>query len=243
MKIQQLFDELEKIKETSKLDFEKSGMVNRFKEMKYGFFPLGWGILDENNKTDGSPTTDEIDEGGVMVLGNDFGTVNYVEKDCNDIGETEGKTVNNLIKRAMLDTYKTFFTNFYLGVRLDDGLYCGTTMTKRMYDGKVNKLKNCYKNLCNDFFKIQLELIKPRIVICLGHEVKNALIDSGISFHKWKPKTGSFEKLYAMDGARYIVENMELNGIKFIIIPHPSYLVNLLKPPYLEKLNAFLKSN
>ena len=73
-----LFNELEKIKETSKLDFEISGMVNWFDKMRYGFFPLGLGILTENNKTKGAVPTTEIEERGVMVLGNDFGTLSYV---------------------------------------------------------------------------------------------------------------------------------------------------------------------
>ena len=74
----------------------------------------------------------------------------------------------------------------------------------------------------------------------MGHEVKNALIDSEMRFHQWKPKTGSLEKLYSRAGTEFIVENTELNGIKFIIIPHPCYPVNLLKDNYVQKLNEIL---
>src|SRR5271154_6712448 len=101
MKIKQLFDELEKIKVSTKSDFEKSGMVNRFDEMKYGFFPLGLGILTENNKIKDASPTDEIEEGGVMVLGNDFGTLEYIEKVIKyskGVGETKGTTVGNMKK-------------------------------------------------------------------------------------------------------------------------------------------------
>ena len=247
MKIQLLFDELKKQTENKESVFTDSGMINCYNKMQYGFFPFGLGILTENNKIKEAVPTIEVEEGGVMVLGNDFGTVNYVNSYVNDpdkkIGETDSKTIINFLDNVVLDKSKTFFTNFYLGVRLDDGLYKGTNMIKRMYRDKPNKLKDDYKKLCYDFFIAQLELVKPRIVICLGHEVKNALIDSGVSFHQWKPKTGSLEKLYAREGDKYIIENMHLKGIHFIVIPHPCYPVNLLKPPYLAKLNAFLESN
>ncbi|MDR3693090.1 hypothetical protein [Mucilaginibacter sp.] len=106
MKIQQLFDELEKIKVSTKSDFEKSGMVNRFDEMKYGFFPLGLGILTENNKIKDTSPTNEIEEGGIMVLGNDFGTVTYVEKVkkySEGIGETKSKPNATSIERLYLN--------------------------------------------------------------------------------------------------------------------------------------------
>jgi hypothetical protein len=238
MKIQLLFDELEKIKETSKLDFEISGMVNRFNEMKYGFFPLGLGILTENNKTNEEPLTDEIEVGGVMVLGNDFGTVTYVNdliKDSDGFGEIKGTIVRNMKKHIPeLFTNKTFFTNFYLGVRTNKD-------AKMMV--KIEELSDGYKTLYYDFFRMQLDLVKPKLVVCLGHHVKNALISSGGVFEQWKTKSGSLKELYSHGKDKYIIENAALNGIKFIIIPHPCYPVNLLKPPYLQKLNAFLKSN
>jgi hypothetical protein len=243
MKIQLLFDELEKIKETSKLDFKNSGMVNRFNEMKYGFFPIGWGILDENNRTDKFPPTVDIEEGGIMVLGNDFGTLSYVTKVknySNGIGEIRSSTILNMSKRGLaINTKDTFFTNFYLGIRLDDGLYRGTTMTKRMYKDKPNQIKKEYWDLCYKFFNKQLELFKPRIVICLGHEVKNALIGSAEAFNKWKPNATSIEKLYL--NGDFVVEK-ELNKPTFVVITHPCYLGNF-KAGYVEKLNIILKSN
>jgi hypothetical protein len=162
VKIQQLFDELEKINKNSKTDFEISGMVNCFKKMKYGFFPLGWGILTENNKLKETIPTTEIEESGVMVLGNDFGTVGYVEKVkkySEGIGETKSTTIRNLKKKVCLDENRTFFTNIYLGVRTNPD----ATMTKR-----VENLTSNHKKICYDFFVKQLTLLNPKIVICLG---------------------------------------------------------------------------
>jgi len=240
MKIQQLFDELEKIKETSKSTFEISGMVNRFKEMKYGFFPLGWGILNENNKTNDLAPTTEIEEGGIIVLGNDFGTVSYVDGYVNDgrkkIGEIDSKTINNLLNTKVgLDTDKTFFTNFYLGVRT----HANATMTKR-----VEELRDNYKEICYKFFLTQLNLINPKIIICLGHDVRNALLESKESnlFINWKPKSITMKKLYERGENSYEIniESKDLGERKFIVIPHPCYIGNL-KKGYMEKLNKILE--
>lgn len=238
MKIQQLFDELEKIKVSTKSDFEKSGMVNRFDEMKYGFFPLGLGVLTENITMDSKATEIEIEEGGVMVLGNDFGTVTYVSdviKDSDGFGEIKGTTVRNMKKYIPeLFTDKTFFTNFYLGVRTNKD-------AKMMI--KIEELSDGYKTLCYDFFRMQLDLVKPKLVVCLGHHVKNALISTGGVFEQWKPKSGSLKELYLDGKDKYIIKNTALNRIKFIIIPHPCFLPELLKGPYLEKLKDFLDPN
>jgi uracil-DNA glycosylase len=232
MNIQLLFDELEKLNSFSKSDFEISGMINRFKEMKYGFFPLGWGILDENNKREETLPTTEVKEGGVMILGNDFGTVSYVEKAVKGFGETGSPTILNLQKKFNINVNKTFFTNFYLGIRTHEN----ATMKQR-----VEELSVAYKKLCYEFFIKQLELIKPKLVICLGHDVKNALIDAGGAFSKWEPKSASIKKLYSGNENNFVIENAELNGMQFIVIPHPCYMVNL-KPLYVDTLNEMLKN-
>lgn len=234
MKIQQLFEELEKITKDKESVFEHSGMVNRFKEMKYGFFPLGWGILDENNKIDELPPTNEIEEGGVMVLGNDFGTLsyvnNYVGNPDKKIGETDSKTIKNLLnERVGIDKNKTFFTNFYLGVRTNKE----ATMTKR-----VEELQKKYKELCCNFFIKQIDLIKPRLIICLGHDVKNALNET-FQLTKWK-KTDSLKTLYEQQ--KYFVLIEKLGNIRFVIIPHPCDLRNF-KNKHMDHLAIELTNN
>jgi uracil-DNA glycosylase len=238
MKIQQLFNELKILTENKENVFEESGMINCYDKMQYGFFPLGLGILTKNNKTNKIPPTNEIEEGGVMVLGNDFGTISYVENDCNYIGETDGRTVNNLLGKVMLDVNNTFFTNFYLGVRQVSGRYEGTTMIKRIFDGKPNKLKENYKQLCYDFFITQLELVKPKIVICLGHDVKDALIET-CQITEWK-KSDSLKKIYVR--GNYSLPNNKLGKMKFVIIPHPCDLRNF-KTDHIDKLNEELKNS
>jgi len=235
MKIQQLFDKLEIATKDKEAVFADSGIVNLYDQMQYGFFPLGLGILTKNNKTKEAIPTTEIEDGAVMVLGNDFGTVSYVKNECNELGETDGKTVINLIERAGLDINRTFFTNFYLGVRLVDGLYKGTTMIKRIFDGKSNKVKDEYKLLCYNFFITQMEFAKPSVVICLGHDVKNALIEN---YHiaDWR-KTESLKKIYTKQKHCITIENF--GNTKFIIIPHPCDLRNF-KQEHINKLSEAL---
>ena len=244
MKIQQLFDELEKTTKNKEFIFESTGIVNRFNEMQYGFFPLGLGILTENNKNEEAHPDNEIEEGGIMVLGNDFGTVSYVDgyvkNEAKKIGETDSTTIKNLLNKSVhLNLNKTFFTNFYLGIRLVDGDYDGTTMTKRMFKGKEIKLEDVYKKLCFDFFVKQLELLNPKVVICLGHDVKNALIDSIASddFANWNPKSKSINKLHEEDN--HIISNTILGDRTFIIISHPCDLRNFTKEQK-GKLNEIL---
>lgn len=82
MQIKQLFKELKNASTDVKV-FDNSGMLNEFNKLDYGFFPLGSGILTENSKTEEA----EIEEGGIMVLGNDFGTKSYIENECKGKGK------------------------------------------------------------------------------------------------------------------------------------------------------------
>jgi hypothetical protein len=239
MKIEQLFDELKTTSKGTENVFADSGMINWSDKMKYGFFPLGMGVLTKNITIDSKATEVEIAEGGVMILGNDFGTVSYVENSCNGAGEIDSKTVNNLCNgKVGLDTNRTFFTNFYLGVR-DDKTHKGTTMTKR-----IVPIKKGYKEFCLKFFIAQLDLLRPRIVICLGHDVRNAIADSTKSelFAKWKPKSVTMKKLYDGNENKYVIdliESKEFGSRKFIVIPHPCDLRNF-KDTHMKKLNELL---
>jgi hypothetical protein len=241
MKIEVLFDELKKITEGKDDVFTESGMVNLYGKMQYGFFPLGLGILTENNTIKDGFLTEEVEEGGVMVLGNDFGTVSYVYdviKDSGEIGEINSKTIANIRKRGVKIDYKnTFFTNLYMGLRLDDGCFAGTTMTKRFCKEKPFKIKKEYYDLCLNFFVMQLELLKPRIVICLGHEVKNAVIEA-FTIRDWK-KTDSFLKLYSEKTYSLVIEGR--NKMTLAVIPHPCDLRNF-REIHAEKLNEILNS-
>lgn len=146
-----------------------------------------------------------------MVLGNDFGTDDYLTNKCKGNREqASNPTIHNLLTKLKLDTNNTFFTNFYLGVRATG------TNTKRLV-----LLQNAYKDLCFDFFLSQLELINPKIILCLGHEVRRALTDKSDLFSNWTGNNVTLEKLYSNNKHQIDIADKKLGNRKFIVIPHP----------------------
>jgi hypothetical protein len=212
MPTQQLFNELEKITKPSESIFVASGMINKYNKLQYGFFPLGDGILiNEIEKKK------DINLFKIMVLGNDFGTNEYLIKECPDGKEKDtNTTISNLIKRLRLDVTHTFFTNFHLGVRKEGS-----------NTNRIVRLNADYKNLCYAYFLKQLEIINPEIVLCLGHEVRRSLIENSSLFNDWKPKDATLKELYESGKYQIDINDKELGKRKFIIIPHPSDNRNL----------------
>ncbi len=214
MKIKKLFDAYKQlINETlgAETAFTESGMINEYEKLDYGFFPLGSGVLTDRSKIDEA----EIDECKIMVLGNDFGTISYTDNlISNGKRENNSKTIQNLKNKLGVEPETTFFTNFYMGIR-DEKNHPGTTMTKLM----VKRGKN-YKDFCHQFFVTQLNLINPKIVLCLGIEVGKALISIFPEFSKNKLTSlyaGEVTKNYSV-----MIDDNVLGNRKFILIPHPS---------------------
>lgn len=209
-KINQLVEILKvyKTQPASEEIFKKSRMINEFNKLDFGFFPFGDGIFSEQYD----------DNCKVMVLGNDFGTHKYV-KDCIKKGKKESETASPTIRNLLnpksialqLNRQNTFFTNFHLGCR-----ELGTTMT-----GKMERQKD-YKDLCYCFFKQQLSIMNPQIVLCLGKDVGNTLLEYNELLQKnWgstSKKLKTFKELYEKD--KFWVDDVD-NLRRFIIAPHP----------------------
>lgn len=226
MKTLELLDKLQNLSKEKSIEtlFQKSGMVNKYNQLDFGFFPLGKGIL----------TSDLIHENNfkIMVLGNDFGTDEYLQ-DCikNHKRESESKspTIRNLITKLNINLCTTFFTNLHLGVR-NDGK---NTL-------RLDPLTNDYKVFCFNFLKIQLNIINPNIVICLGHDVRKSLIESSPLFSNWLPKNKTLKNLYDVNENFQIeINDAELGKRKFIVIPHPCDTRNF-KDKYIEKINRYI---
>ncbi len=218
MKIKTLFETYETLI-TNKLGneeiFEKSGMVDVSKKLDFGFFPLGSGVLSEAKSQIHQAS---MEDDCVMVLGNDFGTLTYLETKCKNNRENSSKTIANL-KSLDFNLDTTFFTNFYLGLR-NDKVHSGTTMTK-----KVKKMEQDYKCLCFNFFLVQLEMVNPKTVICLGAEVGQTLSEFSAVFSNFSTKN-KITNLYADTTKQdYIVHTNDrtFKQRKFVLIPHPSY--------------------
>jgi hypothetical protein len=222
--MQKLFDQLRNLKSDSKIQqyFQDSGIINRFDELKYGFFPLGNGVLSSEENPD--------KKFKIMILGNDFGTNDYLESCINNEQSESDKnpTIRNLKKLLGSKIDETFFTNFHLGVR-----YKGTN-TKR--DVPVSK---SFQDICYSFFLKQLDFINPEIIICLGQEVRDALISQSEVFSLWKSKNISIKKLYETDKYFIDIKDSELGNRQFIIVTHPCDLRNF-KPEYIGKIQSII---
>jgi hypothetical protein len=192
--------------------FSDAGMTTASAQLKFGFFPLGSGILTDHSTIEEAT----IKEGGTMVLGHDFGTVSYVKDRCKDGRENNSRTIQNLSDIG-LEIEQTFFTNIYLGLRDD------TAHEKMKMTNLAIKRTNDYKTFCFNFFLTQLKFINPNLVICLGKEVGRILPQI---FKTLTEPGKSLLSLYADETSTdYIVNtNDEIYGErKFILIPHPSY--------------------
>lgn len=237
MKIKILFETYEQLvtnKANSEKIFTNSGMLNDYEKLDFGFFPLGSGILTDRSKIDDATITD----GGTMVLGNDFGTISYVEKCMKSKREDNSKTITNL-QNIGLNLTTTFFTNLYLGIR-NDKLYTGTSMTRR-----VKPLEQEYKDLCYNFFLAQLELINPKTVVCLGSEVGQTLSEFSNVFSGFSTKKNKISSLFADESKQdYIINTNDaiFEQRKFILIPHPSYAhINWNKHDIKNKIEKAIK--
>jgi len=239
MKIKTLFETYTQLvtnKTNSETIFATSGMVNDYEKLDFGFFPLGSGILTDKSKIENAT----IEDDGTMVLGNDFGTITYVETKCSkDNREDSSKTITNL-RNIGLDIKTTFFTNFYLGLR-NDKLHKGTTNTKR-----IKPIEQDYKDLCFHFFLAQLELINPKTVVCLGADVGQTLSEFSPIFLNFSPKKNKISTLFADTSKQdFIIHTNDstFDQRKFILIPHPSYAhINWKKHDIKNKIESVLKN-
>jgi uracil-DNA glycosylase len=207
MKIQELFNAYSKqVEDTKNINsiFEDSKMVNKFAKLDYGFFPLGSGVLVENES---KIEVAELNPCEIMVLGNDFGTLKYLTDECKDNREkASNPTIRNL-STIELNLQTTFFTNLYLGVRTEG----------KNTDSKT--VKKAYQDFCFTFLDKQLEIMNPKIVLCLGQKVADSLSEHLKGFPNLSKKPIS-QLFLGNNQSNYC---FDINGRKFIVIPHPSF--------------------
>jgi len=198
-------------RENSAKIFENSGMKNISRKLYFGFFPLGSGIFTEQSKIKEA----EISENGIMFLGNDFGTVSYFESLKNK-SEENNKTIQ-MLKKLDLNLENSFFTNFHLGLR-DNNEHKSMTNIK-----KTIKFNADYEEMCYNYFLVQLEVINPRLIICLGKDVGKILSKKSDIFAKFNMKNKTFKSLF--ESKECIVETNDeiFDKRRFLLIPHPSY--------------------
>jgi hypothetical protein len=168
--ISELFQELEKVTKGKDNVFVKSGMYGLSSQLNFGFFPLGSGKLV--NQDMALIKNAEIIEGGILFLGNDFGTIrDYLKNNATTLTEkkTGNQTVAKILKYFRDNNIENkidhcFFSNIHLGLRIQGG-----QMTR------IDKLEPDYIKLCAEFLVDCIVKIKPKLIVAMGKETMSSM--------------------------------------------------------------------
>ena len=197
--------------EQKKVTRDRKGKVTPVQEMiaQNAFFPGGSGLWT-------TPTNEEqqilprhlqacrsffdnpvpiMPVGKVMVLGNDFGQKWWHEKclrkDDYDLDSNTWKNLLLFLKDADIRPKDCFFTNAYMGLRLEDKSNGPPKSTGRSPGAYDEKFVEC----CESFFlDKQLSIQKPRLILALGKHSIKFIAGLSSDLAEWKPWTG-FKKL------------------------------------------------
>lgn len=224
--IKELFDKYNAHFKGAEETFKASGMINRSQELDYGFFPLGSGIFNDNSKTDVA----NVKENGILVLGNDFGTEEYVDTKCPNKRESASgnPTLRNLLVKLDLNPQSTFYTNFFMGLRLPKKNDEPEKEPKKKITNTQNEKKkeDDFRLVCADFFLTQLKHTQAKKVLVLGPKVAHALHLSFTSqFAAFKSKSAKISDFYKNGNKGCFINPTEgpLKDYEYMVIPHPSF--------------------
>lgn len=141
------------------------GKVTRISERMGGtaFFPGGYGLWG----TQPNEPLPPMPVGGVMVLGHNFDSENSFKKPLKHQGEnlTKGTWLHLrlLLEKVGIPKERCFFTNFYMGLKPGD-----KATGKLPAAGDKNFVRSCQA-----FFREQLKVMQPKVVLILGREFFN----------------------------------------------------------------------
>jgi hypothetical protein len=130
-----------------------------------GFFPGGDGLWRDETDLK-AEKAGVVPEGGVIFLGNDFGTLASYRK-CERKGFETNPTwrhVKNRVIKSHIPREKTFFSNVIMGLRED-----GSALTKKSWQDMPN-----FSHFCGEFLQYQLEILNPRLAVVMGPDAKTA---------------------------------------------------------------------
>ncbi len=202
-----LFKELDKI-----ITSYPDGIVKNVKSPLRGtaFFPGGYGTYLENN-TVPSPKP------RIMILGQDYDNEHNYEKLYNTVHQSEvqgsNRTWNFLLNRILhekINPADCFFTNAIMGLRTADSKNNGRSKS-------FLKQNEMFLNENIVFFKKQLEIVQPKLIIGLGANVPGFI---GKCFDiKDLSKIKSFKELDKTDFRG--IKSVPNHEINIIFLTHP----------------------
>ena len=200
-KIERLFDQ------AKQLHYDESCGMKAVEKMKGpGFFPGCSGFHDN--------LSDDVNR-IVMIVGQDFDTETNYNK-LGDNGEVASNTTWRNLKILLQDIgiprNICFFTNAYMGLR-KDGKNTGQSPAKK---------SSSFTKQCQDFFKDQLRVINPELVLILGKEPAKFVADTFPNqFDKWQ-EMGVLKHFYEKEENISCVLEFENKNIQFLFVLHPS---------------------
>lgn len=168
-----------------------------------GFFPYGSGLLGSDKEN--------LPQGGLMILGQDFGDMDYITSELIQNGEANKPTFRKTTE--LINTYpkeKVFMTNLFMGLRKEKGMIGDNPALKK-------KTKDIdYLNASVKFFKLQLEYVNPTKIIVLGKAPYNFICNE---FNTKSNKVITFSTYIS----NQVPEKLfHINNIPVLCIPHPS---------------------
>ena len=123
--------------------------------------------------------------------------------------------IKDTLRNAEIPGERYFFTNAYLGLR-----------TSSKSTGRSPGASNLeFKQACRAFLAYQVELQKPRLIVCLGHEPRRCVAPVLLhGRHIWSRQmsfTNLDLKCEAIVQGSLIVENKNISPL-IVVIAHPS---------------------
>jgi hypothetical protein len=124
-----------------------------------GFFPGGDGLWRQDSEL-AQPSTGVLPQGGIIFLGNDFGTLqSYLKLRAKGYeNPLTWKHLKQRVRDAGLPQGLTFFTNAVLGLRKE-----GKALDKKDWATMPG-----FADFCRRFLIYQIELLRPKLVVVLG---------------------------------------------------------------------------
>lgn len=185
--------------------------TTRFELEGLGFFPAGVGRY----AAPGRSACHDLALGGLFVLGNNFGSRGYLDRllgmelpsECEQ-GDTWGPLLSQL-REAKVALDSCFFSNSYLG-------YLAGSSNMAAFPTLGSFTSQCAK-----FLKMELEQLRPRVVIALGAPARKLLAHKEVNLDLMTWQKNSLEVL---DRRNQAFREVNFAGVTFTVIAwvHPS---------------------
>jgi uracil-DNA glycosylase family 4 len=151
----------------------------------------------------------------VMFVGQDFGCEAYVmrcrKKPNADIQSGTGLVLHRLIQKSEIPIKECFFTNVLFGVRV------GKTHTGRSPGWNSQN----FLRRCTDALRLQIDVIQPSAIICLGRAAPELLVRI---FDQCQPWIGKTFKEIDQSGQQLITLARRVGNVSTLaILVHPSF--------------------